>query len=95
MLGLAGAQASPAPEATIVARSSSNPAINAIIDTGPQTEKRLTPSSRFSKKLGIAAGSTAGITAGKAATPSGGLHVLRTFLRASRQIDATVLSMFA
>jgi hypothetical protein len=38
VLGLAGAQASSAPEAT-VALKSSNPAINAIIDTGPQTEK--------------------------------------------------------
>jgi hypothetical protein len=68
VLGLAGAQASPAPEATVALTPARRP-------------RRPTPSSRFSKKLGIAAGSTAGITAGKAATPSGGLHVLRTFLR--------------
>jgi hypothetical protein len=39
VLGLSGAQASPAPEAT-VALKSTNPAINAIIDSGAQQAEK-------------------------------------------------------
>jgi len=41
MLGLTGAQASPAPEAT-VALKSTNPAVNAIIQNGAQSDQGAT-----------------------------------------------------
>jgi hypothetical protein len=41
VLGLTGAQATPAPEAT-VALTSTNPAINAIIDNGAQSDQKVT-----------------------------------------------------
>jgi len=43
MLGLTGAQASPAPEAT-VALKSTNPAVNAIIQNGGQSDQGSTVS---------------------------------------------------